>query len=255
MPLPFCLALMIAGWWCGWSPRRSRLARGLFTASLVLLLLFSNTFVSTALITSLESRFPPIPELPAGEAPPEAVAACRWVVVLGGGHIDVVGLSALDKLSSSSLARLTEGVRLLRSLPDARLIVSGPGTRGHPTHASVLAQAAVSLGVPRDRILLIVEARDTEDESFAVKKLAGTEPVALVTSAWHMPRAEALFRRAGVNVLACPTDYNSRPNLGLGWENLRWDVESLERSTWAVHEYLGLLWNRLRSGSTRDAPG
>jgi uncharacterized SAM-binding protein YcdF (DUF218 family) len=238
---------MTAAWWCGRFPRRSRLGRGLFTSSLVLLLLFSNTFVSTALISSLESRFPPIPELGAGERPPAAFASCRWVVVLGGGHIDVLGLSALDKLSTSSLARLTEGVRLLRSLPVARLIVSGAGARGQPTHAAILAQAAVSLGVPRDRILLIVEARDTEDESFAVKKLAGAEPVALVTSAWHMRRSEALFRRAGVNVLPCPTDYSARPNRGFGWENLHWDVESLGRSTWAVHEYLGLLWNWLRS--------
>jgi uncharacterized SAM-binding protein YcdF (DUF218 family) len=254
MPLPFCLALLIAGWWCGRSPLRARLGRSLFTASLALLLLFSNTFVSTELITSLESRFPPIPELRAGETPLAALASCHWVVVLGGGHIDVLGLAALDKLSASSLARLTEGVRVLRSLPAARLIVSGPAVRGHPAHAAILAQAAVSLGVPRGRIVLIVDARDTEDESFAVKRLVGEEPVALVTSAWHMPRAAALFRRAGVNIVPCPTDYNSRPIAGFAWENFHWDVESLERSTWALHEYAGLLWNRLKSALNLAGP-
>jgi uncharacterized SAM-binding protein YcdF (DUF218 family) len=168
------------------------------------------------------------------------------VVVLGGGHADIPGLSAIDKLSASARARLTEGVRLLRALPSAGMIVSGPGAPGMPTHASILARAAASLGVAPGRIRLIETARDTEDESRAVKVIVGDEPVALVTSAWHMPRAESLFLRAGVRALPCPTDYTSRLGAEFHWDDLGWDVESLGRSTWAVHENAGLLWNWMR---------
>jgi uncharacterized SAM-binding protein YcdF (DUF218 family) len=115
------------------------------------------------------------------------------------------------------------------------------------THASVLAQAAVSLGIDRGRIRLVDRARDTEDESLAVKAIVGNAPVALVTSAWHMPRAAALFRGARVDALPCPADFAVKPDPDGSSFELSWDVESLARSTEAVHEGLGLLWLKLRS--------
>jgi uncharacterized SAM-binding protein YcdF (DUF218 family) len=117
------------------------------------------------------------------------------------------------------------------------------------SHAEILARAAISLGVAADRIHLIDTARDTDDESRAVKAIAGDDPVALVTSAWHMPRAEALFREADVNALPCPADFSARPDARFRWSDLGWDVDSLVRSTWAVHEDLGLLWTRMKTKS------
>jgi uncharacterized SAM-binding protein YcdF (DUF218 family) len=177
---------------------------------------------------------------------PPALARCHFVVVLGGGHGDVAGFSATNKLSSSALARIVEGVRLARVLPQARLIVSGPAAPGFPSHAAVLAEAAVSLGLDRRRILLIDYAHDTEDESHAVKALVGAQPVALVTSAWHMPRAAALFHKAGVTILPCPADYSARPNAYFSLNDLTWDAESLNRTTYAVREDIGYLWVWLR---------
>jgi len=246
MPLPFCLALIAAGWWLARPPRRGRVGRFLVAAGAILLLFFSNNLASIWLLRPLETVYPPIAEFAPGEPPPAALAACRYVVVLGGGHADMAGLSALNKLSTSSLSRITEGVRLLRELPAARLIVSGPAVGHNPSHASILAQAAASLGVDPDRIQLIDTARDTEDESRAVKAIVGDAPIALVTSAWHMPRAAADFRAAGVNALPCPADFKSRTADDFRPSDLSWDAESLERSTAAVHERIGHLWMLLR---------
>jgi uncharacterized SAM-binding protein YcdF (DUF218 family) len=218
----------------------------LVISATVLLLLFSNKVVSTWLVRPLESRYASIPELTAGIPPPPALADCRYVVVLGGGHSDTPGLPVTHQLSPSALGRLVEGVRLLRALPNARLIVSGPGVGGNPSHASVLARAAESLGIDPRRISLIDTARDTEDEAAAVRVLVGHERIALVTSAWHLPRAAALFRTAGVETLPCPADFSARPNVDFRWVDLTWDTASLERSTWAVRERLGYLWLRLR---------
>jgi len=124
--------------------------------------------------------------------------------------------------------------------------VSGPGDPGHPSHAAVLARAAESLGIDPGRITLVDTARDTEDESFAVARLADGGRTALVTSAWHMPRAAHLFRKAGVDFVPCPVDFVSREDIQLGWSDFGWDSESLERSTLAVHEWIGLLWLGLR---------
>ncbi len=246
MPLPVCLVLIVAAWCLMRSERRARLGRRLLTAVALLLLLLGNVTVSTWLVRPLEELYPALPEFDSAAAIPPELASCRFVVVLGGGHGDLPGLSATNKLWPPSLARITEAVRILRLMPGARLIVSGPGDGSHSTHASVVAQAAVSLGIERSRIQLIDTARDTEDEANAVKALAGEARVALVTSAWHMPRAAALFRDAHVDALPCPVDYSAKPTPGLGLDDFGWDVESLERSTHAVHERLGLLWLRLR---------
>lgn len=249
MPLPFCLTLLVVGLCFLLWTRRPRLARGLLIVGAVLLMAFSNKFVSTALVRPLEARYPAIPELPAGAPVPRELAACRFVVVLGSGNGDAPGLAATNQMSVSALSRIVEAVRLLRRLPDARLIVSGPGypeLPERPSHAEMLARAAVSLGLERSRILLIDDGRDTEDESLATKRLVGDAPFALITSAWHMPRSLALFRHAGLSPLPCPADFTARGGDTVQWTDFLWDVASLDRSTWAVRERIGYLWITLR---------
>jgi len=246
MPLPLCLALLVAGLWLTRSPRRARLGRSLLWIAVALLLVFSNKAVSTWLLRPLESVYPPVPEFVAGEPLPGDLAACRYVVVLGGGHGDASGFSAVNKLSVSSRARLMEALRVLRALPEAKLIVSGPGAPGYPSHAAVQAQAAVSLGTDRARIALIETARDTEDESSEIRRLVGDAPFALVTSAWHMPRAMALMHSAGLHPVPCPADYWTRPADKWQWTDDTWDIDSLGRSTWALKERLGYAWIWLR---------
>lgn len=248
MPLPFCLALIAIGLGLAhFSKKRARPGRWLGLAGLGLLLLLSNKFVSVQLVHPLEARYPAIPELVAGQPLPPPLAACRFVVVLGGGNGNSPGLSATNQLSTSALSRMTEAVRLLRVLPEARLIVSGPGDdSGHPTHATMLGRAAESLGVDRSRIVYIDQARDTEDESQATAQIVGAAPFALVTSAWHMPRAMALFRHAGLAPLAAPADFSAHTDDSFYWGDVLPDTSSLERSTWAVRERLGYLWIWLR---------
>lgn len=246
MPLPFCLTLLVSGLWLTRSPKRQRLGRVLLWTAVSLLVVFSNKAVSTWLVRPLELIYPPVPEFSAGAPLPPALAACRTVVILGGGNSDTDRLSAVNKLSSSSLSRLTEGVRLWRALPGATLVVSGPGEPNRPTHASVLAAAAVSLGVAPSSITRIENARDTEEETIEVKRRVGREPFALVTSAWHLRRATALMRHAGLNPVPCPADFMARFNDHPTWSDYSWDTESLARSTRAVSERIGYLWSRLR---------
>jgi uncharacterized SAM-binding protein YcdF (DUF218 family) len=246
MPLPLCLALLVAGLFISRRGRHPVLVRRLLAVATVLLLVFSNRYLSIRLLRPLEDRYPAIPEMAPWAPVQDTIAGCSYVVVLGGGHSEMPGVSATGRLSTSALARVVEAVRILGNVPGARLIVSGPGEPGRQTHASVLAHAAESLGVRPERIILIDTARDTEDESFAVARLVEGKRIALVTSAWHMPRAAHLFRKAGVDVVPCPADFVSRGYIHMGWNIFAWDSESLGRSTLAVHETIGLLWLRLR---------
>jgi uncharacterized SAM-binding protein YcdF (DUF218 family) len=246
MPLPFCLTLLLLGAsLLRWS-RRKTLGRTLAIASIVLLMLFSNHFVSRWLARPLETRYAPIPELPAGQPIPAALAACRYVAVLGGGNGYTRNAAATHDLSLSALARITEAVRLLRVLPDAQLIVSGPSDGKHPAHAVTLARAAISLGIDERRITLVDQALDTEDEARIIRQHVGDAPFALVTSAWHMPRAMALFRHQGLAPLPCPADFTTHDEDTGAFSQWLWDAKALENSTAAVHERLGYLWIWLR---------
>jgi uncharacterized SAM-binding protein YcdF (DUF218 family) len=245
MPLPFCLVCAGVGLLL-MRTKRAKLGRRLVITAVVLMVLFTNRIVSFSLIRPLEFRYPAIPELREGAALPPALAKCRYVVVLGAGNANTPNRAALAELSPSGLARITEGVRLLRALPEARLIVSGPPVGTKPSHATMLARAALSLGVTPDRILLLEHVRDTEDESLAVQRKIGREPFALVTSGFHMPRSVALFRHAGMDPLPCPTDFMGHDDGEWHWTDLLWDPESLQRSTWAVRERIGYLWIWLR---------
>lgn len=247
MPLPLGLALMVAGLLLLRSTRWPRAGRRLLVTGVLLLLVLSNKQVGHALLRPLENRYAAQPELAAGTPLPAPLAACRAIVVLGGGHADQAGLSAINRLSAAALSRLAEGVRLARLVPQATLIVSGPRAGHGATHASVLAAAAVSLGFDPRRIVQFDTARDTDDEVQAVKRLLGPNvPFALVTSAWHMPRAMALMGGAGLKPLPCPVDFLARTNGELHAADWMFDLSGLEQSTWAIRERLGLAWAGLQ---------
>ena len=252
-PLQFALVAGVAGLLLSGSRRWRRTGHVLLTLAVLVLLLASNKWLSSRLIAPLESRFPAIGEFQPGDALPAPLAACRYVVVLGGGHNDVDDRPSLTRLSSSARARLVEAVRLLRLLPAAQLVVSGPADvdQGGEAHARVLADAAVSLGVDRGRIRMIDDARDTEEEAARLRDLLGAAPFVLITSAWHLPRAQALCAAQGLHSLPGPTDYLSGAPRRWRRSDFTWDTESLGRSTAAVHEYLGLWWSQLRGKTQR----
>ncbi len=247
MPLPLSVALLVAGTVLLFRPRFVRLGRALVVTGVILLSLLANKAVSRALIRPLETRYAPIPEFVAGTPLPSDLARCRYVYVLGAGNGHTPGLVPTNLLSTAALSRTVEAVRILNALPGATLVVSGPPDgKDRPTHATVLAHAARTLGVPAERILKIDTARDTEDETQAARRIVGDAPIAVVTSAAHLPRAMALARHAGLNAVPCPADYRSHVDNPFSFSDLFWELESLERSTHAIRERIGYLWIWLR---------
>ena len=69
--------------------------------------------------------------------------------------------------------------------------------------------------------------------------------VLLVTSALHMRRAAATFRKAGIAVIPAPTDFET---LGGSVSALDWlpDAGALLGTTRAIKEYVGFVVYRLR---------
>jgi uncharacterized SAM-binding protein YcdF (DUF218 family) len=105
-----------------------------------------------------------------------------------------------------------------------------------------MSAIAMALGVPRDAMVLDSASSDTESQARAVRGLLKGERCILVTSAVHMRRALALFRKAGVDALPAPTDFQSQSNPGIRPGSFFPDARQIGLADAAAHEYLGLGW-------------
>lgn len=235
MPISVVLALLVLGLVLLVASRFRYLGLGLVALGAVVLFLVSLPPLPERALASLESRYPVLSD------PPDA----EWIVVLGGGSRGVADWPAANRLTRSSLYRLAEGVRLARQLPDAKLVTSGGvSSETGETTAELMAQVAQEWGIGRDRILVQAEPRTTAAEAQAMAdRLAPQDRVVLVTSAFHMPRAVALFEGQGVAVIPAPTGHYAEPGPRYvhAGELLpsATQVEFVERLLW---EKLGLTW-------------
>src|SRR5260370_7247985 len=81
---------------------------------------------------------------------------------------------------------------------------------GIETEAEAARSVLEDWGVPESAILVETRSKNTaENGSFSRDLLAsrGIHRALLVTSAYHMPRAVAAFRKAGLEVTPPPTHY------------------------------------------------
>ena len=65
----------------------------------------------------------------------------------------------------------------------------------------VLKKAAIDFGIPSGKILLKTTVSNTAKEAKAIKSVRQSksiEPILLITSSFHMPRADLLFRQQNI---------------------------------------------------------
>ncbi|MHB8067036.1 MAG: ElyC/SanA/YdcF family protein [Desulfobaccales bacterium] len=251
-PLPLCLWILLLGLVILWGTRRQRLGKAVVTLGTVLLFLLSSNFFSTRLTQPLEQRYPPLQQTKA--IPQEGSgsdASPTWIVVLGGGAISAPSLPANSQLSRVSLSRLVEGVRIYKTLPGSRLLLSGGPVFNPIPEAKIMGQVAGFLGVNAADIVMEQNSRDTADQAEMIARIVGKNTVILVTSAAHLPRAMRLFENQGLHPIPAPTAYESLKPAGLYPAMFFPNPRALSRAGSAIHEYLGLTWIWLR----RTLPG
>jgi uncharacterized SAM-binding protein YcdF (DUF218 family) len=236
LPFPFALFLLLSGLALLWFGKRQRLGRLLISLSAVAMLLGGYDVFSGPLLRPLERSFPALSSDAVAQLAPAPVA----VVVLGSGFHPDPRLPPNARLSGNGLMRLIEGVRLVKLLPGARLIVSDGFGQGE-----ALAETAALMGVARDRIVVEGLSRDTADEAALLPPLVGTAPFLLVTSAAHMRRALGLCRKQGLAPIAAATDFATA---GSDWSagDLVPRPAGFLRTDYALHEWIGIWWAHLR---------
>lgn len=213
--------------------RQVRASSTLLICAAFLAYLSSIPLVGKALLRPLESKFPP---LEADQAP-----TVGYVVVLGSSYRPHDGIGVSAALDEEGLVRAVEAVSLMRSLQGARLVVSGGASPpGCPPVAQGYARLARALGIAEQSIIMSDQPLDTRAEAREVEKLLGSTPFLLVTSAYHMPRAMLLMRRAGANPIAAPTGQRAFGATSVTWRDFLPGSRGLGDTERALHEYAGL---------------
>jgi uncharacterized SAM-binding protein YcdF (DUF218 family) len=191
--------------------------------------------VSDALIRPLESMYPPLTDTRNIHA--------RAIVVLSGGVRDPSLPGLIPEPADSSLERMVQGVVLYRKLRIPLMLVGGSGDPGRPElkEADAMASTALSLGVPARDIHVENSVRNTLESARAVKRLLKSSRVILVTSAYHMKRAVAFFKKQGVDVVPAPTGYRAEKRTLTGYSFIP-RLDNLYSSSAAVSEYMSYRW-------------
>lgn len=236
-PVPLCVEILLLGLYLLWFTRMQRAGKAVVTMGAIFLVALSNTFVAAGLIHVLESRYPPFRVATSAEP---SSSAPRYIAVLGGTATDDPNVPVSSGVSPDLLARLVEGIHLYRVLPGSKLVLSGDSGS-----AENMTRLAEDLGVPRQDILPVPRPRDTEEEAHQIGAIVGRAGLVLVTSAAHMPRAMALFEKAGSHPQPAPSDYLAPRRLPSPDDYFP-SSAALTISQTAFYEYLGLTWEKLR---------
>lgn len=223
---------------------RPRAGWVLAAAALLLLFVLSLPLVGNALLRSLEDPAHQTAELLA-EPPAQAI------VVLSAGRNEIAPeYSTGDTVDRMSLERVRYAAHLHRvtGLP---ILTSGGALGGETVSLARLMADALErdFGVPA--AWTEERSRNTSENATGSAEVLlplGVRRIYLVTHAWHLPRAEYAFRRAGFTVLPAGTAFTAP----LTWQRFRPtdllpQAVGLQDSFYACHEWLGLAWYRLRA--------
>ncbi|MES9936235.1 MAG: YdcF family protein [Sedimenticola sp.] len=222
---------------------RGFLGKLLLVITLASLYLLSTPFIARELSTSVET-VPPLNLARLGSHNPQAI------VVLGGGRqLGAPEYSSIETVSASLLERLRYAAWLSKktALP---VIPSGGSGLDEGRPEADMARDILEREFGARVIAVENRSRTTRDNA----RMTGTlldklqiREILLVTHAWHMPRAQAAFRQAGVDVIPAPTGFQRRAGFETRPRDWYPGVQSLSVSSRAIHELLGTLWYRLRA--------
>ncbi|MCE2859458.1 MAG: YdcF family protein [Oxalobacteraceae bacterium] len=234
------LSLVMLGCLGWWLAKRFRVAGNtLIMTSIALLMILSTSAGSRLLVVPLEHRSLPVPN-------PRMVDA-QAIVILGGGRSFAAPEDGdRDQPGAQTLARLRHGARLHRLTGLPVLVSGGAPDRGGESEAAVMSRALREDFQTPVRWLEDTSENTAQNAARAATLLreAGIDRVLLVTDAIHMPRAMQIFSKTGLVIMPAATDFRSRKPLSAA--DFIPSAVSLQTSHYALHEWIGMFWYRLR---------
>lgn len=235
-PTGLVLLLCLVTAWLAFRAR-ARAAGLVALATACVLYAAANPMVANRLMVGLEREVPP----PASYVPAAAI------VLLGGGMAHALPVHLYPETNASG-DRVLHAARLWKQ-GLAPVLVSTGGyialmTDAPGTEADLYARLLIDLfDLPDTAVIRMGQSRTTHEDAVLTAKLFEerglTKDILLVTTASHMPRAAALFRKQGFSVQIAPTDYRGNTEAGFKFFNLLPSGGALAETTTALHEIIG----------------
>ena len=139
--------------------------------------------------------------------------------------------------------RFFGGIALFKAGKAQKLVFTGgkmPWDKVKKTEGEVLKEFAISNGIPAEKLMVTKDVETTADEAMAVKELISpNKKIILVTSAFHMYRAQRLFEKQGIEVIPYKVDYKVGRNKETVVMDFLPDADSLKQSESGVRELIG----------------
>ncbi len=221
----------------------SKSKKSLFFA-LFCLLFFSNGICSGLLWKYVEQ--------PWERLRPNNVSDADAIVVLSGGGIKSL-LKTPEFIEWIDPDRFIAGITLFNNFKSSKIIFTGgfnPLKTDSIPEGELYKFQALKLGIPKESIYVSQPVSNTFQEAIVVKNLLinqiqiSNPKIILITSAYHMNRAEKVFNKKNIQVIPYPVDFNSEIiNKDFFCNPLNWipDSKYLSSSSNALRELLGRL--------------
>lgn len=249
-PVPVVIFVCLAGLYVLWFTKKQKTGKVFVSIGIFLFVMLGYGIGSNMAVSYLENQFPAydnndsIKKFKASQGMGE-----KFVVVLAGGHISNPDIPITSQLSNQSLVRLIEGIRIYRDIPGSKLVISGgKGGFDFVPNAIVMEAVARSIGVDVNDMILETKSNDTKDEAIYLKYLLMDKPFILVTSASHMPRSIAMFRKLGMEPVPAPAGHivKGSNNEKINPVSFFPGGDAITRWEAAFYEYMGLAWAKVR---------
>ena len=167
------------------------------------------------------------------------------IVVLGAGRYEDAPEYGGDTASPLALERLRYAAALHRQTGLPLLVTGGAPDGGLPEAQFMREILEREFKVPV-RWTESASRNTRENALFSRDVLAkeNIHRILLVTHAWHMPRAQTAFERAGFDVIPAGTRFVGKPEYRL--LDFIPDASALRSSSYALHEFIGIVWYKVR---------
>ena len=175
----------------------------------------------------------------------QGTSAPTYIFVLGGGYIPGASLDQ-DVLTAESARRVLTAVNWRSGYPEAKLVFAGTSgkikDRSGERMAQLMSQTAIYHGAPKSCLLLESRSRNTREHPVRALEIPGITPetpIGVVTSNWHMRRAQREFRRyfSSVRINSVAAGAYS-----ISWRDLIPNSGSLQTSAIFLQEWVGCAW-------------
>ena len=215
--------------------------RKLSLIALIILIICSLPIVSNKLIYFLEINHKSLK--------PTEIDNADAIVVLSGMVRAIKNNNEIIYEFNEAADRIFAGIDLFKNNKAPIIILTRgklPWSKGMP-EGEYLKEIAIKYSLPKEKIILTKRVQNTDQEAKSIKKILNknNSEIILVTSAFHMDRAEKIFKSINIKVIPYPVDFR------VNYESFKlFDLipaaSSFSNTNHFVREMIGRFYYRLK---------